>query len=351
MNEPIPASNDRLLALYLQAPNDAAAGEQLAALFSLHVAPITQHILRTKGPNELEFEEVASAARENLLRQLSFLRSGERIEPIHDFRGYVATVTYSAWAESLRARNPQRALLLNRIRYLLENKTTQKGFALWQDPDGTKWCGFANWIGRTGGATPKRHWLLVDPAAAARDVFGGTDPSTMILPELIVGLFRWLGGPIDLRDLTNAVAEIQGFSKSTYAVPEAIPAQIDPRHSPAEELVWKDYLGWLWQEVKSLSDRQRRAFLFHSDVLQEFELLGIASIRVLAGPLDLTPQELAELWNRLPLDDLTIAKMLDCTRQQVINLRRVARDKLGEAWKIWSRGNNRMASASMKGGQ
>jgi hypothetical protein len=111
-------------------------------------------------------------------------------------------------------------------------------------------------------------------------------------------------------------------------------------------MVWKEYLDWLWREIKSLSDRQRRAFLFHSDVLQELELLGIASIRVIAGPLNLTAQELAELWNRLPLDDLAIAKMLDCTRQQVINLRRVARDKLGEAWKIWSRGNNRTPSAS-----
>jgi len=340
------AGNDRLLALYLEAVDDAAAAQQLAALFSLHVEPITGQILRRKETNELELEDMASAAREHLLRQLSLLRSGERAEPIRDFRAYVASVTYSAWTECLRARHPQRALLLNRLRYLLENRTTQKGFALWQDSDGTKWCGFANWSGRTGGATPKRHWLLVDPAAAAREALSGADPSTAILPELVAGLLRWLGGPIELRDLTNAVAEVQGLARSATASPEEVHAQIDSHHSPAEEMVWKEYLDWLWREIKSLSDRQRRAFLFHSDVLQELELLGIASLRVIAGPLNLTAQELAELWNRLPLDDLAIAKMLDCTRQQVINLRRVARDKLGEAWKIWSRGNNRTPSAS-----
>ncbi len=80
--------------------------------------------------------------------------------------------------------------------------------------------------------------------------------------------------------------------------------------------------------------------------MRELELLGIASLRTIAGRLDLSPNELAGLWNRLPLDDLAIAKMLDCTRQQVINLRRVARDKLGGAWREWTLGNNRADSAS-----
>ena len=81
------------------------------------------------------------------------------------------------------------------------------------------------------------------------------------------------------------------------------------------------------------------------------ELLGIASIRSIAIALDFAPERLAELWNETPLDDLTIAKMLDCTRQQVINLRRVARDKLGEAWRSWNLGNKRsdFPSTVMKG--
>lgn len=346
------AGNDPLLDLYLGAANESAAGQQLAALFSLHAGPIIQQVLRRKQPNELESEEIASAARAYLLRQLSVLRSGDRAEPIRDIRAYVASVTYAAWAESLRARHPQRAMLLNRLRYLLENKTTQKGFGIWQDGDGNQWCGFASWSGRTGGATPKRHWLVVDPVAASREALPGGEPATMILPELLTGLFRWLGGPIELRDLTNAVGEILGLSRSTAATAEEVDAQVDPGHSPVEEMVWKEYLSWLWTEVRALSDRQRRAYLLHSDVLYEFELLGIAPIRLIAEPLSLTATELAELWNRLPLDDLTIAQMLDCTRQQVINLRRVARDKLGDAWKIWSRGNKEVESSSslLKGG-
>jgi hypothetical protein len=41
-------------------------------------------------------------------------------------------------------------------------------------------------------------------------------------------------------------------------------------------------------------------------------------------PLD----EFAAMWNRLPLDDLTIAERLGVNRQRVINLRKSARERL-----------------------
>ena len=40
------------------------------------------------------------------------------------------------------------------------------------------------------------------------------------------------------------------------------------------------------------------------------------------------PEHLAEIWNELPLDDRTIAGHLGLTRQQVINLRSAARQRL-----------------------
>ena len=68
--------------------------------------------------------------------------------------------------------------------------------------------------------------------------------------------------------------------RSTVAVGDD--AAIDPRLSPLEDAVWKEYLTWLWNEIGTLSARQRRAFLLHSEVLREFELLGVASIRSIA---------------------------------------------------------------------
>ena len=56
--------------------------------------------------------------------------------------------------------------------------------------------------------------------------------------------------------------------------------------------------------------------------------LGVASFREVAAALEMTPQELAEVWNRLPLEDREIAARLGVDRQQVINLRSTARERL-----------------------
>ena len=57
-------------------------------------------------------------------------------------------------------------------------------------------------------------------------------------------------------------------------------------------------------------------------------LTGIALFDDLAAVLEMSPEALAAIWNDLPLDDLRIASMLQVTRQQVINLRKSARQRL-----------------------
>ena len=42
----------------------------------------------------------------------------------------------------------------------------------------------------------------------------------------------------------------------------------------------------------------------------------------------MTLEEFGEIWNELPLDDKRIAALLGLTRQQVINLRKSARERL-----------------------
>ena len=48
----------------------------------------------------------------------------------------------------------------------------------------------------------------------------------------------------------------------------------------------------------------------------------------MAVVLAISEEELARIWNRMPLDDLAIAARLELTRQQVINLRQSARVRL-----------------------
>ena len=62
--------------------------------------------------------------------------------------------------------------------------------------------------------------------------------------------------------------------------------------------------------------------------VQLFPLTGVASIRQIADTLLVPHDEFSEMWNDLPLDDESIAARMGATRQQVINLRKSARERL-----------------------
>jgi hypothetical protein len=64
------------------------------------------------------------------------------------------------------------------------------------------------------------------------------------------------------------------------------------------------------------------------NALTLFVLLGIAGIDRLAAAVGMSANELAEIWSELPLGDAAIAARLGVTRQQVINLRKSARERL-----------------------
>jgi DNA-directed RNA polymerase specialized sigma24 family protein len=337
------SASDPLLSEFLEADCPSRSEDALRMLLEDEAAPIIHGVLQRKKSTLDEAEEITSAAREQLIRQLGALRNGERQTPIRDFRSYVAGIAYSAWADHLRAEHPQRSMLLNRLRYLLENRTARVGFVLWESADGRKWCGLSTWQQKVPAAPPpKLQSLLSDPTTAARQAFGDRYWQRSDLASLIAHLFEWLETPIELRDLVFVTAEILEIAGRTDSLESRIEHDQHSENAPAlypsaaEELIWKEYLLWLWQQLGELPPRQCAAFLLNSSVLRDFELLGIASIRSLAPRFAMAGDHLAKVWQSLPLDDLAIAAELDCTRQQVINLRRVARDTLSDAWRQFS---------------
>ena len=64
-----------------------------------------------------------------------------------------------------------------------------------------------------------------------------------------------------------------------------------------------------------------------------FPAAGVASVRDMAAALEVSPEEFASLWNDLPLEDAKVAERLGLTRQQVINLRKSARERLARRTK------------------
>src|SRR5205807_8592240 len=108
----------------------------------------------------------------------------------------------------------------------------------------------------------------------------------------------------------------------------------DPRAGVATEVERRDYLRRVWVEIRQLPARQCAALLLNLKdaggwgAIDLLELLGIATLRDIAAALAMPAEQFAVLANDLPIDDATIAMRLGCTRQQVANLRKVARERL-----------------------
>jgi hypothetical protein len=108
----------------------------------------------------------------------------------------------------------------------------------------------------------------------------------------------------------------------------------ESRATVAEQVERRLFLEYVWTEIGKLPLRQRMALLLNLtdpagySVISLLPAIGIASLREIAESLGMSEEQLAGIWNQLPVDDRTIASYLGATRQQVINLRKTARERL-----------------------
>jgi len=158
--------------------------------------------------------------------------------------------------------------------------------------------------------------------------------------ELIASLLSRIGGPIPLDEFVGIVAGVMGIcdprevglgEEQEVAVCELLP---DPSPDAASRLEQRLDLERLWKEICQLPPKQRAALLLNlrdsreCDALILFTMTGITNLRQIAEVVDFPLDVFLDLWNRLPLDDNSIAECLGVTRQQVINLRKSARERL-----------------------
>jgi RNA polymerase sigma factor (sigma-70 family) len=128
--------------------------------------------------------------------------------------------------------------------------------------------------------------------------------------------------------------------------------QVDETASVESSLVYRSALLAVWREIDLLPPRQRIALLLGlrdengSAIASLLILLRIATFDELAAAVELGRDELAAIWDQLPLPDLVIAERLGLTRQQVINLRKSARDRLGRRLTFLRDGNPLLDRAS-----
>jgi hypothetical protein len=222
------------------------------------------------------------------------IRSGSG-DPIENLDAYAATLGYRACHSWLRERNPRRTALHHQIRYLVEN-----------DRD------FAGRVRPDGGSPPPapeftglRHLPLRD---LLRQVLAAT-------------------GPVRLEPLVSLVADILEIELDRQPVAEP-PAAGDPETDLALAIDRRQALQHLWRETQELPLHQRRAVIWSLSEVALLPVCGVATIRATAAAVEMGEREFAELWNRLPLPDSEIAQRLGVERQQVINFRKSARERL-----------------------
>ena len=346
-----PIQLDACLQAFVQATDEATAQALLDQLLTQHaepvIRPIIKHKLRTyasptgygyqaQDANDLHGEIVLE-----LLTRLHKCKAAPTAHAIEDFRKYTAVTAYHACAEYLRRHYPQRSRLRHRLRRLL---STQAGLALWQNAQGEWLAGFAAWQAENRPVVRNERYqqLSHDPPAANRAALPGQDVQRLHPGTVVAALFDWVGGPLELDDLMAALAVLWGVrdeveSLDAPSVESAAPASqlADPRVDVANEVTQRLYLQRVWEEVCQLPAPQRLALLLNLRdgtgvcVTALLPIAGIASIRQIAVVLELPPEEFYRLWGDLPLEDAKIAELLGMTRQQVINLRKSARERLG----------------------
>jgi RNA polymerase sigma factor (sigma-70 family) len=307
--------NDRSLHALIRSESDAERMREIGRIIVHDARVVVERVFAhyrrmLSGVYDSDLEDVAATVALRLARKLQRV-PGSVDEAIRDFDLYVARTTSNAVHDLLRVRFPFRARLERRLRHLLK---WDRRLASWETSDGVL-CGLAEW----------EH-----SSRFSRSISVPAGPSPVAANDL-VAIFRASGEPVPFELLAAAIAEARGI---TDEIPNETFAPVDDEPEQSSAFATKELVESLWREIQELPPRQRSALLLNlrdterENALSLFPLMGVASFSEIALALMMSPEDLAALWNDLPLEDLKIAALLGVTRQQVINLRMSARKRL-----------------------
>jgi RNA polymerase sigma factor (sigma-70 family) len=340
------AEIDPLLEPLLLPDGDQRVDEILSQLIALHAEPVIKRIISYKlhlnchqNIGQTDAGDIYQEAIVQLLEALHHLREQPDANPVSDLRGLASVIAHRACSRWMRLRFPERHGFKNRLYYIL---TRQRGFALWQNENKKLVAGFAVWQGEKNAAPDGRLERLSDNEEllarirllktgrqTGHDSWGGT----------LAAIFDYLGRPVEFDKLVGALAALLQFEDRPLESIEQITDIMGFEASAAEpDAAWqvekRIFLQRLWDEIRLLPPNQRAALLLNlrdtegGGGIALFPALRIATLHQLAEALEISAEQLAGMWNELPLEDLRIAELLQLTRQQVINLRKAARKRL-----------------------
>jgi len=341
------SSVDVLLLPFLEATTPEEEADRLTHLVTEHITPLVRQVVTHRlqinhnqsGANKRteDLEEVHHEIQLNLLKRLYDLKNGPLNRPLVNFKSYVAAAARNGCDEYLRRQYPQRRNLRDHIRRCL---LTHQELVLWEEP-GKGWLsGLRAWE-RSGSLRPEPFESLAKDSLpqVILDRLNHVEARSLTLERLITTILQLAGTPIEIDQLTNIIAKLVGIKDQPPASLENATErkwqQLASDQPKQDDLIeFREHLERLWNEICQLPRRQRVALLCNLkdqhgiNVITLFPATNIATFEQIAAALEIPASEFESLWAKLPLDDLSLAQYLGINRQQVINLRRNARDRL-----------------------
>jgi DNA-directed RNA polymerase specialized sigma24 family protein len=319
-NSVVFGGNDPRLAPLIAAEGEEEWQEAIERLIVDDVRPLIDSILsRARDPAIVaDREDIAGTIVLRLIRRLKSV-PGSEDDAIVSLDDFVARLTGNAVCDLMRRRSPERTRLKNRVRYVVAHDPRFAAYTA-----GGSGAGLASW--------PPPRFMIEPLPRAARNVPADITPDRTKTADAVHAILRHAGRAVLLDDLVRLLAE-------TWNIVD-LPAEALGANLPSNETMplirfeARQYLSAVWNEVSELPPHQRTALLLnlrdpdYRNAIALFVMTGIVTADRIAEVLGMTAEQLAEIWNDLPLDDLAIAEMLGVARQQVINYRRSARERL-----------------------
>ena len=347
---------DQLLLPYLQASDESERKQHLDDLLMVHAAPIVRQALRRRlgfyvdqrgmNPHNQDAEDLYQEIMVKIVQALHDLRNPSATTDIQNLKQYVSRISSNACNDVLRTKSPARARLKNNLRFLLAH---HRDFAVWKIEEETL-SGFAMWRDTSKSQSSQRELLNIEHGLPNfwSTRFPNENVKQFPLPKIVAELFKWIGGPIELDALVNAVATlldvkdnpVESLDDHTLAYIETRIA--DSTLDTSSRLEEQALLRRLWQALKELSSDQRDVFYLGFEdqsgrdlftVLLEAE---VVTFQELAQELGQSTEAVVILWSKLPMDDEDIAVELKTSRAQVYKWRFRALERLRKGLLLFS---------------
>src|SRR5262249_23340495 len=339
---------DSTLLAFLQTTDANERERLLSKLILEQAAPSVKQVLRYRlrfyigkdgnSPANPDAEDLYHDVIAKLVKLLNEVHAQRKNASIKDFRQYATRVAVNACNDYLRSKYPSRTRLKDNVRDTLER---HPDFDIWKSEQGETVCGFAAWRNEMKPCLFHERVRKVEdqPELIGQEMFAGIDRQKIPLSAAIAGVFEWVGCPIELESLINAIAVLQDIKERQFELLSDDSALLTTAASGSsytydEIFEERSALQKLWDEVCRMPVNQRETFIFSfsnskgDDLLSLLFNAGVATPSQMAKELGLPLDRLMTIWKEMPMRNVDIADLLGVERQQVNKWRHRAMKQL-----------------------